>query len=177
MKTASSYVLKGINILGTVFLALGLLSLLTVGLINWQNPGQIQFRTVLTGSMRKSYPPESLLITIRTDPQSLTPGDVISFQKGESVVTHRIAAITPTGITTKGDSNVLMDSGQVSSQAVLGKVVLGIPKIGGLLLLLSTSSGRIAVIMTCLYGYLWRYFLRTLRSYLREKHELQASQT
>ncbi|MFI5428338.1 signal peptidase I [Aeromicrobium sp. UC242_57] len=59
--------------------------------------------SILTGSMTPAYPPGTLVVVKPTDIQSLSTGDVITYQlrSGEStVVTHRIVS---QGFTASGD--------------------------------------------------------------------------
>ncbi|CAG0978968.1 partial signal peptidase I, partial [Anaerolineae bacterium] len=57
-------------------------------------------------------------------PQHLAPGDVIVFARpvGSGYVTHRIIAVTPAGVITRGDNNARTDDGRVAFDHVIGRV-------------------------------------------------------
>ena len=63
-------------------------------------------------------------------------GDIVSFQAGDAMVTHRIVSVDREHgmAVTKGDANQVCDSAPLSLDAVEGKVRFHIPGIGYLLL-------------------------------------------
>jgi signal peptidase len=82
---------------------------------------------VKTGSMVPTYRPGDLVVDEPAPPGSLHVGDVITFQSGSGLVTHRIHDITPAGIIhTKGDANRTADVWDVRPSDVHGRVVRGI---------------------------------------------------
>ena len=93
--------------------------------------------TVLTGSMRPTYPPGTLVIVKPIETDDIRIGDPITFQlrSGEpEVVTHRVIAISATGselsFTTQGDNNAVPDPKSVLPVQVRGKVWYAVPYIG-----------------------------------------------
>ena len=68
--------------------------------------------------------------------EPVCPGDIVSFQAGSVMVTHRVVSVNQREgtIITKGDANALCDSVPVSQEAIYGKVRFQIPWIGYLLL-------------------------------------------
>ncbi len=68
--------------------------------------------------------------------ETISPGDIVSFQTGDAKVTHRVVAVdTEQGsVITKGDANKTRDSQPVTFDAIEGKVRFHIPVIGYLLL-------------------------------------------
>ncbi len=68
--------------------------------------------------------------------ESISPGDIVSFQAGDAKVTHRIVAVDSErgSVTTKGDANQVCDSAPTSFDAIEGKVRFCIPAIGYFLL-------------------------------------------
>lgn len=68
--------------------------------------------------------------------ETISPGDIVSFQTGDAKVTHRVVAVdTKQGsVITKGDANKTRDSQPVTFDAIEGKVRFHIPVIGYLLL-------------------------------------------
>lgn len=94
--------------------------------------------TVLTSSMEPTYPPGTLIVVKRQDPQSLQVGDAITYQweSGKpEVVTHRIVTAQRTSkgdlrFTTKGDNNSAPDPRPVVPEQVRGKVWYSVPYVG-----------------------------------------------
>jgi signal peptidase len=94
--------------------------------------------TVLTGSMRPSYPPGSLIVSRPVDTADIQIGDPITFQlkSGEpAVVTHRVIA-TRLGedgkleFLVKGDANSVQDKEAVRAVQVRGRLWYAVPYLG-----------------------------------------------
>ena len=98
---------------------------------------------VVSGSMSGAIEINDMVICHRE--KSYAPGDVITFESGSSVVTHRIVKETEDGFVTKGDANNTADLEPVLPEQVIGRVVLVVPQIGQLIAFLKTPLG-----MTCL---------------------------
>jgi len=90
---------------------------------------------VLSGSMEPAISVNDMVVIQAKD--SYEAGDVISFQSGDVLVTHRIVEKTEHGYITKGDANNTNDD-EVPAAQVVGKVVVAIPCIGNLILALQT---------------------------------------
>lgn len=75
------------------------------------------------------------------------PGDIIMFQSGDSLVTHRIVSEDGDAYITKGDANNTEDSAPTPQSSVLGKVVLVIPKVGILFNFLRTPFGLCLLVL------------------------------
>ncbi len=125
-------------------LILGLLPFVVFTLITSKTDviGGIRSFVVLTGSMGPSIPQGSIIFTQRTP--SYQKGDVISFQKGNVTMTHRVVqVIDAKGVSyqTKGDANKTADPESVSSKDVLGKSIFFVPYVGKLVLFLKTFPG------------------------------------
>lgn len=94
--------------------------------------------TVLTGSMRPTMPPGSLVVTKPVETDKLKVGDAITYQlhSGEpEVVTHRIIALSQTLggetlFTTQGDANPHPDEKPVKAAQIRGVVWYTIPLAG-----------------------------------------------
>lgn len=129
------YVLRVVNVLAVVVIALALVVLLrTVFTPAGEVPslGNYSFMRTLTGSMEPAIPVHSFIVTEAVDPESLQVGDIITFRSTESKLegalnTHRITSVYEEGgqlmFHTKGDANAVEDSEPVSSINVVGKVV------------------------------------------------------
>ncbi|SEL82048.1 signal peptidase I [Rhodococcus maanshanensis] len=118
--------------------------------------------TVLTGSMRPTYPPGTLIVVKPQDPAQLTAGDAITFQKesgNPEVVTHRIIMVRQnsqgqTTFVTQGDANPSPDNPIVPEQ-VRGKVWYSVPYMGYVNSLI-TGKQR-ALMITIVVGGLFVY--------------------
>lgn len=100
---------------------------------------------VVSGSMSGAIEINDMVICHRE--KSYAPGDVITFESGSSVVTHRIVAQTEDGFVTKGDANNTADLEPVLPEQVIGRVVLVIPKIGKLIAFFRTPLGMICLVL------------------------------
>ena len=130
------YVLRVVNVLAAVVIALALVVLLrTVFTPAGEIPslGNYSFMRTLTGSMEPAIPVHSFIVTEAVDPESLQVGDIITFRSTESKLegalnTLRITSVYEEGgqlmFHTKGDANAVEDSEPVSSINVVGKVVV-----------------------------------------------------
>jgi len=101
---------------------------------------------VQTGSMSPNYPPGDAVVvrpvsTVRT-------GDVITFQpKPGFTVTHRVQAITPEGIVTKGDANRTPDLWHLKPDQVVGRAVVHIPMGGFVMFFFRQPTGSVGAVM------------------------------
>ncbi|WP_309108611.1 signal peptidase I [Arthrobacter sp.] len=94
--------------------------------------------TVLTGSMRPTMPPGTLVVSKPVEAEELKVGDAITYQlrSGEpDVVTHRIISVSQTLggetlFTTQGDANPHPDENPVKAAQIRGVVWYGIPFAG-----------------------------------------------
>lgn len=94
--------------------------------------------TVLTGSMRPTYNPGSLIVVKPVNTDELMIGQAITYQmeSGQAaVVTHRIIAISENQkgertFATQGDANGQPDEKEVRPVQIRGKVWYGLPYLG-----------------------------------------------
>ena len=94
--------------------------------------------TVLTSSMKPTYPPGTLIIVRKVPAESLGIGDAITYQlesQKPAVVTHRIVGVgySASGertFKTKGDNNRSADDQSVRAVQVRGAVWYAIPLLG-----------------------------------------------
>lgn len=94
--------------------------------------GGIRPLTVLSGSMDPSIKTGSVAIieTNLTDFKNIEKGDIITFDIGGSLVTHRAVDITEDGVYTKGDANNARDPWIVTDTNYYGKELFSVPYIG-----------------------------------------------
>lgn len=129
------YVLRVVNVLAAVVIALALVVLLrTVFTPSGEVPslGSCSFMRTLTGSMEPAIPVHSFIVTEEVDPSSLQVGDIITFRATESSMegalnTHRITSVYEENgqlmFHTKGDANAVEDAAPVAAVNVVGRVV------------------------------------------------------
>ena len=92
---------------------------------------------VKSSSMEATIMPGSVIyVSPYREEETVSPGDIVSFQTGDAKVTHRVAAVDLEHgiVTTKGDANQVRDSQPITFDAIEGKVRFHIPAIGYLLL-------------------------------------------
>jgi len=93
--------------------------------------------TVLTGSMRPSMPPGTLVVTRPTPVEAIRVGDVVTYQRRSGlpgVVTHRVVGIGASGsgervIVVRGDANGVADPPVLPVQ-IRGVVIYHAPYLG-----------------------------------------------
>ncbi|MFD4994232.1 signal peptidase I [Cellulosimicrobium cellulans] len=94
--------------------------------------------TVLTGSMRPTYPPGTMVVVRPVELERVAPGDVVTYQLVSGrpgVVTHRVVAVGVGAddervLTTQGDANAAPDPEPVRPVQVRGTVVYAVPLLG-----------------------------------------------
>ena len=110
----------------------------------------LQGFTVESNSMAPAYPVDSFVLVKNTAPESIKPGDVITyvFNNEGLLVTHRVVSADADNHTfkTKGDNNNAPDASPVLWENVVGKVVFGVPKVGSVLRVIMKKSNRPYVI-------------------------------
>ena len=104
--------------------------------------------SVVSGSMEPEIPVGSIIYVKPVEPVEVAAGEVIAFQSGDSVVTHRV--ITNQQVegqfTTKGDANAAEDVNAVPYGALLGRVERHYPMLGALLGLYGSIVGKVYVL-------------------------------
>jgi signal peptidase len=97
----------------------------------------LQILVVLSGSMQPTLHAGDVIITVNTPVRSLQVNDIITYRSpdnAKSLVTHRIINIHDDGqvltFKTKGDANEDPDQYVVSSDLVVGSMVLSVPYVG-----------------------------------------------
>lgn len=98
---------------------------------------------VISGSMEPEIRVNDMVVVHEED--SYFVGDIITYESGESVVTHRIIAENAESYTTKGDHNNTEDMFPVPKDSVIGRVAYVVPGIGLFIQYLRTPLG-----MTCM---------------------------
>lgn len=105
--------------------------------------------TVVSGSMEPAIPTGSLVYINNMDPKDVQEEDVIAFYSAMdegSIITHRVVVNSTVmkEFVTKGDANEEQDMNPIPYQNFIGKVVLTVPKAGGLAQAFTSTAGKIA---------------------------------
>lgn len=144
------FALKLFNILITLIL-IALLScqcykIMANAVFGIPNPSVLGFNSavVLTGSMADTINPNDLIITKAQE--EYEEGDIVTYKTGGTPVTHRIIEETEGGFITKGDANNTTD-GEISTEQIIGKVIVVIPSIGAAILFTQTPMGMMCVVL------------------------------
>ena len=114
----------------------------------------MQAYNVISGSMEPTLSVGSIVYVKPVNFIELQEGDVIAFNAGASVVTHRITNIDADDmlITTKGDANEGEDFTPVAYTNVIGKVVAYFPFIGNVAAMFSDTAGKIGAGLLLIIG-------------------------
>jgi len=105
---------------------------------------------VQSGSMEPSIKMGDVVITTKTS--QYLQGDVISFlDRDGRTVTHRILEVEETNgrplLITKGDANQARDRDEITTDQILGKIALVIPKLGFVIAFSRTPLGFLILII------------------------------
>lgn len=113
-----------------------------------------QAYNVISGSMEPQIPVGSLVYVQPVDFESIEPGDVIAFESGASVVTHRVISIDEDNMlfTTKGDANADEDFIPVAYTNVIGEAHAHCPFFGNIAAWLFEPVGKMVAVIMLLVG-------------------------
>lgn len=109
--------------------------------------------TILTGSMKPTMPPGTLVVVKPVEFDAIRVGDVVTYQlrSGEpAVVTHRVVAAGATisgeaSLQTQGDANPQPDRHRVREEQVRGVVWYSVPHLGRVSNFLTVEQRDVAV--------------------------------
>jgi signal peptidase I len=126
---------------------------------------------VVSGSMEPALPVGSLVYVKTIAPETVAQGDIIAYQSGDSVITHRVLTnrLVEGEFVTKGDANDEADFTPVPYGSLLGRVVYHIPYLGSVLFLYTSTWGKVYVAGFAVCGVLLNLLASQLRARRREK--------
>lgn len=113
---------------------------------------------VVSGSMVPTLPINSVcFVNTNTDYEDIEVGDIIIYRRfsDDLRVIHRVIAITDEGLETKGDANAVSDGISTTADNLVGKMLICIPVLGGVITWARTPVGiavLAAVILLLLFG-------------------------
>jgi signal peptidase len=130
---------------------------------------------ILTGSMRPTMPPGTLVVVRPVEPEHIGIGSVITYQLASgdpAVVTHRVVAVGINArgervFTTQGDANNVADAKVVRPVQVRGEVWYAVPKLGFANRYLSGDQREVTTLAVA--GALMAYAVWALVSGLRDR--------
>ena len=106
---------------------------------------------IISGSMQPELDIGDIVVVKKVDSNNLKKDDIISFRKGQTIITHRIEEVKNTEekiqFLTKGDNNNTSDKDLVSEKEVEGIVVNKIQKLGKIVLKLRDKTLIIFIIL------------------------------
>lgn len=139
------------SVIGTVILIAVILLMMSLFL-----PRLVGYKVynVVSGSMEPAIPVGSIVYVRTEDPEKIEVGDVIAYQGGDGVVTHRVAEKRSGDRTliTKGDANTGNDLRPVEYERVIGRVTLNVPVMGAVMSRLTTLSGKLYLLSLIICG-------------------------
>ncbi|MBE5918432.1 MAG: class B sortase [Pseudobutyrivibrio ruminis] len=119
----------------------------------------VQAFNVISGSMEPTISVGSIVYVRNVEFEELSQGDVIAFESGASVVTHRIVEINTEDklITTKGDANNTEDFNPVSYTNVIGRMIAHFPIYGTIVAWLTDTVGKLVAVVVLIIGAVLSY--------------------
>lgn len=152
-----------ITVLLAFLLGCNLYLMIMNGIMGVDHPTIFGYSTavVASGSMEPALSVDDLILNHKQD--SYGEGDIITFQNGVSLTTHRIVEVTDEGYVTQGDANNTVDLDVIQSKAVVGRVVWAIPYVGSALEFLKSPLGMVILIFTGLCIIELPFFLQRRR--------------
>lgn len=112
---------------------------------------------VVSGSMTGTIDVNDIVIAKKQD--SYKVDDVVSFESGESLVTHRIVDEKDGGFVTKGDANNTCDAELLSKDNIVGRVVWVIPEVGKAFEIFSSPGGMALLFIVAVLIFIGPSFL------------------
>ncbi|MBQ6461972.1 MAG: class B sortase [Pseudobutyrivibrio sp.] len=119
----------------------------------------VQAFNVISGSMEPTISVGSIVYVRNVEFEELSQGDVIAFESGASVVTHRIVEINTEDklITTTGDANNTEDFNPVSYTNVIGRMIAHFPIYGTIVAWLTDTVGKLVAVVVLVIGAVLSY--------------------
>ncbi|WP_458459139.1 class B sortase [Pseudobutyrivibrio sp.] len=119
----------------------------------------VQAFNVISGSMEPTISVGSIVYVRNVEFEELSQGDVIAFESGASVVTHRIVEINKEDklITTKGDANNTEDFNPVFYTNVIGRMIAHFPIYGTIVAWLTDTVGKLVAVVVLVIGAVLSY--------------------
>ena len=131
----------------------------------------IKTYAVISGSMQPELKIGDVIVVKHVSNNELNVGDIISFRKDDSIITHRISEKSINGYTTKGDFNNVEDSGKVKYEDIEGKVIFKIPYIGKIVFAIKNKIFIIITVIMVFLTYMHNLKLKAKKEIRSEKRK------
>lgn len=156
------------NVLGTLILLAVIVSALPLAVPQWMG---YSCYSVISGSMEPTIPVGSVIYVEPIEAIDVRSGDVIAFESGGSVVTHRVVEnrYVEGKFITKGDANLREDFESTPYQALIGRVKRSIPYLGRFLTLYASPVGKAYALCFAACGLMFNLLAGRLRARERER--------
>lgn len=132
---------------------------------------------IVTNSMEPNIKIGDVVITKKVEQNELTKGDVITFKRGEEVITHRITKIDQkeegNEYTTRGDNNNIEDKEKVKYDMIEGKKIITIPYLGNIVRLLENRILFLIIILVLLILCFFKIQKKEKKDIRREKKKIE----
>ena len=130
---------------------------------------------IVSGSMEPEIPVGSVIYVDATPPEDMAEQDIIAFWREEAVVAHRVVEnrVVEGELITKGDANAQEDISPVSYRSVIGRVARHFPYLGAMLVLFSTTVGKVYVVAFAACGAMLNILGGRIRRRAREDDEVE----
>jgi signal peptidase len=130
VKKVINYIINVLTILLVIILLLVIFNKISLAFSKNKYPNYFGYTLleVTSGSMQPTLNIQDILL-VKITKDNLKVDDIIAFQQGKDIITHRIIYIDNDTITVKGDSNNVSDT-PISINQVIGKVTKVYPNMG-----------------------------------------------
>lgn len=128
---------------------------------------------VVSGSMEPEIPVGSLIVVGAVQPENVSEGEIIAFESGESVVTHRVVQNKKLEgeFITKGDANEKEDINPVPYQGLIGRVEKYVPYMGQYMLIFTTNVGKVYMLCFAACGAMLNILAGRIRNRAKENED------
>lgn len=99
---------------------------------------------VLTGSMEPDISPGDYITVLKVNLDKLKEGDVVTYSREGTSVTHKIVSIDGDTVITQGTANNIADE-PITKSDIIGKYLFKIPSVGYAMQFFSSLSGMILI--------------------------------
>lgn len=135
------------------------------------------YLNVLSESMVPEFQTYDLVIGKKTDTiEGVRIGDVVTFRDGQTLVTHRVVGVNQNGgLVTRGDANDINDINAVTSDLMVSKHVVTIPKAGYIIAKLQDPIFLLVLWIVTMFVII-KALIKELILYRKQKDELQIAE-
>lgn len=150
------------NILGTLILLAVIALVLPLSVPKLMG---YQVYNVISGSMEPAIPVGSMIFVKPVDGSEIQPDEIIAFQSGDSVVTHRVLEnhVVEAEFITKGDANADEDLSTIPYNSLIGAVRRHVPMLGDIMMHVTTTVGKVYLLALVACGLMFNILASRLR--------------